>query len=63
MPMSAWTAEALDRKAANDVKRGEYDPPYSWMPFTWERQGTWERETYDGAYKYHRDYVKKRASR
>ena len=51
--MFGWTSERLDEKAQEDASKDNYDPPYSWMPFTREQPGTEARDRYDRAYDHH----------
>lgn len=58
-PFADWTKEGLDKKAQEDVKRGEYDPPYAHFPGR-ELPGNRNRDTYDDAFDHHKSRSKKR---
>jgi hypothetical protein len=50
----ATRKEYLDKKAQDDVKRGDYSPPWGWTPGP-APAGTTDRDTYDRAHKHHKE--------
>lgn len=52
--MNGRTPQWIDDRAKDDARNGDYDPPYSWTPFTRDAEGTEARDRYDRAYEYHR---------
>ena len=53
--MSGRTPKWVDKRAQRNVRDDNYNPPFSWFPFTRERVGTEARDRYDRAYKHHRN--------
>jgi hypothetical protein len=51
--MDGRTPEWVDNRAKEDAKEGNYDPPYTWIPFTRDAKGTEARDRYDRAFDHH----------